>query len=256
MDGEGEEDGSNGDVANQPYDKSKRSRVTNQAAPSSSASSSTHSSPTQPAVRETFLRQIRRRFPNFTPRNDFDILALSGELFAGPKAEVYSWLDGELARIANEVGDVEPILASAKKMMDVQDIVTGCKPSADTSNVIVRPIPHSQYSLRLFPGSVSLKQICMDFVDTSTGMPVNSPFKFELWMASAGCPSVRVRSLECSWNVAQKDIHPGEEKFVLLEGVSYILRRPGHRDLRFTVPMRAPAPSVEPVDELDLPRYM
>ena len=95
----------------------------------------------------------------------------------------------------------------------------------------------------------------MDFVLSSTGQPVNSPFPFELWsIADASCarPALRITSLERTWGVAQKDIIAGEEKFVLRDGMKCILRRPGRRDVLFTVPTR-PIPIAADVDELDFP---
>ncbi|KAI0688970.1 hypothetical protein C8Q76DRAFT_765596 [Earliella scabrosa] len=199
---------------------------------------------------------IRKTFPNFVPRNDFDILALSDNRYHGSEAEIYTWLDGELAILVEAMGDVESAIAGAEAILGVCENITGAKPTTTTPHVFVRPIPHSPYSLRLFPGSVSLKEFCMDFVHTKTGRPVNSPFPFELWSTSGQfhCqPTVRLVSLERLWGHSQKSVAPGEEKFVLREGTTCILRRPGRRDLRFTVPVRVCPVDSSDVDELDLP---
>ena len=97
----------------------------------------------------------------------------------------------------------------------------------------------------------------MDFIDHDTGEPVNSPFNFELCSvpnALSQYPSLRLRSLERAWGILPTNIAPGEEKFVLKDGMTCVLRRPGYRDIRFTVPLRisTPAPSVDVVD-LDFP---
>ena len=97
----------------------------------------------------------------------------------------------------------------------------------------------------------------MDFVHSATDKPVNSPFKFELWSvpnSMVPCPSMRIRSLERSWGVAPAELVAGEEKFVLKDGMTCVLRRPGHRDLRFTVPIRVAAvASFMDVDVADFP---
>ncbi|KAI0705498.1 hypothetical protein C8Q76DRAFT_771243 [Earliella scabrosa] len=205
------------------------------------------------------LSAIRKKFPTFVPRNDFDILALSDGRYNGPAADLYTWLDGELAILVEAMGEVESAIAGAEAILGVRENITGAKPLPDTPHVFVRPIPHSSYSLRLFPGSVSLKEFCMDFVHTKTGQPVNSPFAFELWTTSdrSNCqPAVRLVSLERLWGHAQTSIAPGEEKFVLREGTTCTLRRPGCRDLRFTVPVRAPVLDSSDADELDFPSVL
>lgn len=133
------------------------------------------------------------------------------------------------------------------------------KPLPDTPNVFVRPIPHSSYAFRLFPGALSRREFCMDFVHAHSGQPVNSPFAFELWALSDGLhPSQRIRPLECVWGYTQDKIAPGEEKFLLKDGMTCIIRRPGHKDLRFTVPTHlAPVETsessdVDVVDDLPL----
>ena len=96
----------------------------------------------------------------------------------------------------------------------------------------------------------------MDFVHTSTGEPVNSPFAFELWStadASSLGPAFRLVSLERSWGYSQQDIIPGGEKFVLRDGMRCLLRRPGRKDLRFTVPIRAVPVEAPGTDDLDFP---
>ncbi len=130
-------------------------------------------------------------------------------------------------------------------------------------NVFVRPIPNSSYSIRLFPGCAAAQEYCLDFVDNRTGLPVNSPFKFELFGApnTGASPGFRVTpmmSLERGFGIPQDQIPPGHEKFLLMDGMTCVLRRPGHKDVRFTVPTRrqppvAAAQAADDVDEIDLP---
>ena len=102
----------------------------------------------------------------------------------------------------------------------------------------------------------------MDFVESATGMPVNSPFEFELWSAGASSTlhahrTIRLRSLESLWGYSQKDIVSGAEKFVLRDGMTCLLKRPGHRTVRFTVPTRSrSAAHTSDVDDIDLPRHI
>ena len=53
-----------------------------------------------------------------------------------------------------------------------------------------------------------------------------------------------------------KDVLPGEAKFVLTDGMTCVLTRPGHRPLRFTVPTRDHALDSFDGDEVDLPEYI
>ena len=101
----------------------------------------------------------------------------------------------------------------------------------------------------------------MDFVRTSTGEAVNSPFQFELFQvpnqANPYVPTARIHLLEHGWG--ENTILPGEEKFVLKEGLTCMLTRPGKRGLRFTVPVRrresSPA-QADDFDVLDLPKIV
>ena len=81
----------------------------------------------------------------------------------------------------------------------------------------------------------------MDFVDTTSGQAVNSPFEYELWSVANPTslqPSTRIYSLEQDWGYKHRDVHPGEEKFVLRDGTTYILKRRGHKPVHFKVPVR------------------
>lgn len=69
---------------------------------------------------------------------------------------------------------------------------------------------------------------------------------------------MRVHSLEKVYGNRQEDIVPGQEKFLLRDGQSCVLKRPGQRNLRLTVPVRAAAVQAanadEDVDEIDFPK--
>ncbi|TFK78993.1 hypothetical protein K466DRAFT_506375 [Polyporus arcularius HHB13444] len=213
-------------------------------------------------IRDFYLVHIRKRFPRFEPRNDFDLLALGDGRYKGPEKEVYAWLDQELAMTIALSGNATQALEGATRMLSAKKTVTGWKPSPGDAGVFIRPIPGSPYSFRLFPGCRSRQEYCLDFVETATGLPVNSPFQFELWSIGTSsiphaCGPVRLRSLECSWGYSQKDIAPGAEKFVLKDGMTCLLKRPGHKAVRFTVPIRlADAKDTSNVDDVYLPQHI
>ena len=121
------------------------------------------------------------------------------------------------------------------------------KPLPKESNkyIHIRPIPDTKYSIRLFPGSISAAEYCMDFVDSASGEPVNSPFEFELWgVPDPDTPwlsmpiTMQMRSIENSHGIKQEDILPGHEKFILRDGLTCVLIRPGKPKIQFKVPVR------------------
>ena len=100
---------------------------------------------------------------------------------------------------------------------------------------------------------------------TQTGRPTNSPFQFELWtipnpsLPYSGTTPALVVSLEQNFGRSKREIPDGQEKFVLRDGQTCLLKRPGHKDVRFRVPVRrqplavaAPVQAVD-VNDLDLP---
>ncbi|KAI0078074.1 hypothetical protein K474DRAFT_976351 [Panus rudis PR-1116 ss-1] len=86
-------------------------------------------------------------------------------------------------------------------------------------------------------------QYTLDLVYTVTGESVNMPSEWELWFVPP--PSkfwlsfapYRNYSLEHGFDVRGKDLNAGEEKFILKEGMICLLKRPGKKDVRFTVPV-------------------
>ncbi|KAI0691406.1 hypothetical protein C8T65DRAFT_587229 [Cerioporus squamosus] len=211
-------------------------------------------------MRDVYMSRIRKQFPRFEPRSDLDVLALGGGHYKGTEAGVYEWLDQKLAIQVALWGDVRPAIEGARRALSAEAVVTGLKPAPGDPHVFIRPIPHSRYSIRLFPGSAALKEYCLDFVKTSTGQPVNSPFEFELWsVGTSSGPhahgSVCLRSLESAWGYSPQEVLPGEEKFVLRDGMVCLLKRPGHKPVRFTVPTRFDDwdSDSSDVDVLDLP---
>ena len=131
--------------------------------------------------------------------------------------------------------------------------------------MFVRPVPESDFSIRLWPGVAASREYCLDFVHTETGEATNSPFEYELWSIPhpdaplLSLPPMRLSSLENGFGVKTGDIRPGEEKFILKEGLTCMLARPGKRGLQFTVPVRRrepPSAQGDAFDILDLPRIV
>ncbi|KAI0642957.1 hypothetical protein C8Q79DRAFT_198853 [Trametes meyenii] len=155
---------------------------------------------------------------------------------------------------------------NATRVMDERVESTGVKPDGlGGPDVFIEAIPDSEYSIRLFPGSLSNSEYCLDFIDSRTGEPVNSPFKFDLICvpdpnAPIGSdPMFRMRPLECAFGIEADKIKPGNEKFVFRDGQHCVLRRPGLRDVRFTIPIRRRPQAVLPTPDahfLHFPQYI
>ncbi|KAH9847612.1 hypothetical protein C2E23DRAFT_494194 [Lenzites betulinus] len=216
-------------------------------------------------LRDVYIETARNLYPYYTPKNDFEILVLSGGSYRG-----VALLEGIMQHIEEEMeksidawqGTREFVLQNATKTLDTKADITGLKPRAGDPGVYIRPLPNSEYSIRLFPGSKVASEYCLDFVLSATGEPVNSPFKFNLFAGPGPttpvgfAPTVGIQSLERSFGVAPKDMRPGAEKFVLRDGQLCTLQRPGHNDVQFTVPLRRrPEPPKPNVDILELPQY-
>ncbi|KAH9854451.1 hypothetical protein C2E23DRAFT_818741 [Lenzites betulinus] len=262
--------------AGRPYDSTERPQKSTENAGSSSvaAQSQTKSNPPHPPStfgnepvlsRNICIRKVRKDYPGVEPRNDFELVRLCERRFHGSPAEIYAELDKQLACNAKIFG-YDVVIGLSTKLLDTYVEPTGIKPDdpcPDPKFVFVRPVPGSKYSIRLFPGSVSAAEYCMDFVESATGKPVNSPFQFELW----GIPNLeapwlsipmcsQLRSIENAHGIKQKDIRPGEEKVILRDGQTCVLKRP----FRFTVPIRQfpkpKVPKVENQDVVDLPKFI
>ncbi|KAI0696210.1 hypothetical protein C8T65DRAFT_583633 [Cerioporus squamosus] len=215
-------------------------------------------------LRDICQQMIGFNFPGFRPRNDFELITLATTKYPGTRANLGTWLDEQLAFAIQEVGSLEAVMDYARTSLGMpSNRITGLKPGPTERNVFLRPIPNSPYSIRLFPGCVLAREYCLDFVDTRTGLPVNSPFKFELLAVpnrsgpSSALGLTRITNLDSAFGVRPDEILPGHEKFLLRDGQTCLLRRPGHKDVRFTVPTRrqptAGSQAPDDVHDLDLP---
>ncbi|KAH9850396.1 hypothetical protein C2E23DRAFT_309043 [Lenzites betulinus] len=217
-------------------------------------------------LRAVYLETVRELYPYYTPKNDFEILLLSGGNYKGVASleGIMQHIDKQMkSSITLRRGTRESVLRSATKVLDMEQDITGLKPRPGDPGVFIRPLPDCDYSIRLFPGSKAASEYCLDFVLSATGKPVNSPFKFNLFAGPGPTipvgfvPTVGIQSLERSFGVAPKDMRPGAEKFVLRDGQLCTLQRPGHKDVQFIVPKRRrpEPPNLPNVDFLELPEY-
>ncbi|KAA1475112.1 hypothetical protein DENSPDRAFT_408949 [Dentipellis sp. KUC8613] len=91
----------------------------------------------------------------------------------------------------------------------------------------LQEIPDSPYSVRCWGGN--LRGIFfLDFVDTATHQTINSHGQFRLYIGQKPDAHGPVKSWE--------EISPSEERFVVLEGVTYTLERDGEEDFVFQAP--------------------
>ncbi|KAJ8482796.1 hypothetical protein ONZ51_g5097 [Trametes cubensis] len=198
--------------------------------------------------------------PGIEPRNDWELLQLGVKRYQGGQAEVYAALDKEF-KLMSEDEDLMETQEDWDCALNTVFEPTGIKPypGEEDECIQIRPIPDTKYSIRLFPGSFTDAEYCMDFVDNETGEAVNSPFPFELfagggetdtpWLNFQG--SMKVASIERIFGHKQGEILPGEEKFILRDGQMCVLTRPGKPKIRFTVPIRV-HPENRPVEETDV----
>ncbi|KAI0768666.1 hypothetical protein BD413DRAFT_614185 [Trametes elegans] len=134
------------------------------------------------------------------------------------------------------------------------------KPRPGRDRVDICPLPNSQYSIGLWPVSLHASKNCMDSVNSETREAVNSPVEFEHcgmpnpethWWA---LPSARLRSLKRHFGIQQHKIRPGEEKWVLRDGQTCVLKPPGEMDVQSTVPTRRRPTLQYNVHILDFPK--
>ncbi|KAI0662324.1 hypothetical protein C8Q70DRAFT_964594 [Cubamyces menziesii] len=196
--------------------------------------------------RDLCVQQVKARYPSIKPRSDWELLYLAEKKVEGSVEQVYAALDERYIKDIKLFGfeECEEMVAKA---LAWRVEPTGMKPLPKESNkyIHIRPIPDTKYSIRLFPGSISAAEYCMDFVDSASGEPVNSPFEFELWgVPDPDTPwlsmpiTMQMRSIENSHGIKQEDILPGHEKFILRDGLTCVLIRPGKPKIQFKVPVR------------------
>ncbi|KAI0633352.1 hypothetical protein C8Q77DRAFT_782607 [Trametes polyzona] len=260
-----------------PYDsqnrrKNARNRPEFAVAPAAAATSAASPAPDATRApgsilyRDFCLQRVKELYPDLRPRNDYELVTLAIAPRPGTHTELRAWVDGEYAIDVQMLGK-EEVDRNTSVLLSTYVEPTGVKPPPGkvSDGVHIRRIPNTEYSIRLFPGSFSAAEYCMDFVDSTSGRPVNSPFDFELWAVPdfekpwLGMPVVqRIRSIERIFHIKQEDIHDGHEKFILRDGQTCLLKRPGKQTIRFKVPVRRrpAADQQEKLLDLDFPEVV
>ncbi|KAJ3003211.1 hypothetical protein NUW54_g5420 [Trametes sanguinea] len=134
------------------------------------------------------------------------------------------------------------------KFMDKVIEASGEKPSPGDPRVVYVPIQGTRYFLRFWPGSFTWAEYCMDFVQTNNRgerVAVNVPEGYAVWTIpdsdsspwlSPACSEIT--SIERAHGIQPKDIKPGEEKYIMRDGMTCQLVRDGEALFRFQVPRR------------------
>ncbi|KAI0691931.1 hypothetical protein C8T65DRAFT_533557, partial [Cerioporus squamosus] len=184
-------------------------------------------------------------------RSDFELFVLGGGDYShveGDGLEARLQQDW-LAFVAHAGGSPDTAMKEICRILDAPVEVTGVKPLAGDENVTIIPIPGSTYSLRMWPGAVSTREFCLDYVHAKdTNTPVNRQPGYQLfthvpggatpWLGVGG---QLLESLETNFGIRAEDILPGEEKCVVLEGITCMLEYPEQGTsglVRFEVPVR------------------
>ncbi|KAF5328794.1 hypothetical protein D9619_011668 [Psilocybe cf. subviscida] len=137
---------------------------------------------------------IQKRFPDFVPRNNLDIVSLAGIADVGPtdQASIYALLDMlHQTHIPHRMEKynctAEQATSSLSKDVDLSigriaatDTI-GAKPRAG-QKIWVRVMPSwPEYSIRLWASSADVQLFGMDFVLSATGAPINLSHRFKLY---------------------------------------------------------------------------
>ncbi|CDO70601.1 hypothetical protein BN946_scf184656.g16 [Trametes cinnabarina] len=195
--------------------------------------------------------------PDLPPQSSFDILVLAtNKLEKQSAARKRAWIDQQWQQMIAVCGSVEAAQAGVDKFLDSMIEPTGRQPGINDPDVLYFPIPGSNLALRLWPGSLSAAEYCLSFVEANTQKPINVPEEYELWaIPDPKRPWLQpvcmaLTSLEKAFGIKSEDILPGEEKFVLRDGMHCQLCRGDKKIMRFVVPERQQANAP---DEEDIP---
>ncbi|KAH9919718.1 uncharacterized protein B0H18DRAFT_881682 [Fomitopsis serialis] len=117
----------------------------------------------------------------------------------------------------------------------------GEKP-APGDNVYLIDLPDSSVIIRLSDGGLERgHQFLLDFVDRDSRKPDHMPQSYAIWRLYNGPCSPAMHQL-MSWEAAmgmpEDQIAPGEQRFSVIEGVTYRVEYLGATPVEFTVPER------------------
>ncbi|TCD61970.1 hypothetical protein EIP91_007656 [Steccherinum ochraceum] len=216
-------------------------------------------------TRDCLLILCKRYYPGIEPRHDFDIWALTQKRFNEDDNRFYAWadkdLDDQIVWVQHEGRDRDAVrrefIEGFRDFMEGPPILKGIKPAPGEDDVHIQRLPDCRYSVRLWGRFMEAdREYCLDFIDNTTGEPVNVPEGYELWTVpykrAPWIPSgnVRLSTVERSFGSNPEDISPDEEKYILLEGTACRLVRPGLKNIYFEVPVRERP--LEEVDEIEI----
>ncbi|OSD06836.1 hypothetical protein PYCCODRAFT_772448 [Trametes coccinea BRFM310] len=200
--------------------------------------------------RQFYTELAHSMHPDFPPQNSFDILMLGTNKLTHltTAASKRAWLDQRWQRMVRVCGSEEAARRRVDNLLDAMVEPTGRKPRSGDPDVIYIPIPGSnELALRLWPGSPSAAEYCLDFFDGNTKTPINVPAGYKLWMIPDPARPwlqpicMALTSIERAYGIKSKDILPGEEKYILRDGMLCQLCRGNQKVLRFYVPLRQQA---------------
>ncbi|RPD60450.1 hypothetical protein L226DRAFT_428799, partial [Lentinus tigrinus ALCF2SS1-7] len=207
---------------------------------------------TVPTARELYTQIVRTRYPDYQPQNDFELFVLGCDDLGDVEAEQ---LPMRLARewsqfILMQGNDPAAAMACITELLEEPAEVTGVKPSPGDPDVVIIAIPGSSYSLRMWPGSLTRREYCLDFVyanntDKSLKHPqgysfdVYAPMSTRPWL---GIGAQTLHSIEHNFGIPHQDVGEENEKIILRDGLLCVLTytaEGGHRrEVRFEVPVR------------------
>ena len=222
-------------------------------------------------MRDVYVDIVRTAYPWYEVRSDFELLALGGRGYDYAEGEgLGARLEQDWSAFVSQFeGDADNAMWEVRRTLDTLVEVTGVsrhdlyeasslflsnviqeKPMPGDANVTIIPIPESPYSLRMWPGAASTREFCLDYVYAKDPKAsVNKPpgYKLTIHVPGGATPWLGVgrqplHSLEASFGIRDEDIIPGEERFVVLEGMVCSLEYP-EQDIggpvSFEVPVRA-----------------
>ncbi|TFY73990.1 hypothetical protein EWM64_g10023 [Hericium alpestre] len=216
--------------------------------------------PGETSFREYYHKVVKKRYPDVQVKDDLHLywLALGG-LEKKPFKTVEQTTE-ESARRWMQSNKSYRTLDEARQAvikfrigkLNSPATVIGVKPDVDEiDDVHYAPVLDSHLDIRIWGNSPGLDRMhlyCLDFVDRASRQPVNAPSDFELcavpslvtpWLSmDAG----RITSMEHNFGKHSKDIRPGQEKFGVMEGSSFKLKRVGHPEVLYNVPLRPNSP--------------
>ncbi|THH29854.1 hypothetical protein EUX98_g4325 [Antrodiella citrinella] len=153
--------------------------------------------------------------------------------------EMPLWALGQTAAMNSE--EVRKTMMDHMRVMVDSVEIIGFKPDGDGSgsadadtDVVFIPIPNNKYTIRMWVhkhghGAPWERFFTLDFFDTATNMPVNSPFKqYALWG-----DNVLWHSLRPAYIADKSVVPPGRENFIVKEGANIKFARPGKMDIVF-----------------------